>query len=125
MLNFIKNMFTKVAIANIEIAEVETETPVRKRISLDEIEWAKQVYDSGFKGNEADWRRARYILNKYNVLKIRSNVKGQRPLTEKYKDLSLSELEQIVASSKSTPSQRKAAIKAAYTLGFKNARVTA
>lgn len=119
MIKFIKNLFSKPEIANVNIDIVETESFARKRVSIEEIEWAKKVASSGTKDNLKDYHRALYILNKYGIQKTRKNTRGARPLVEKYRDMGMEELEKIILSNDSTLTQKKAAIRSVYTLGYK------
>lgn len=131
MLNFIKNLFPKAEVVNIEIPVVKEDPVVeevkstKKKVSMDEIEWAKNAFEAGPKGNLKDYHRAVYILNKYGVRKFRSKTRGAIPLSEKYRVKSMAELQEIVVSPSSTVTQRKAAVQAAFTLGFSNAKASA
>lgn len=119
MVNFIKNLFCKPEIANVNMDVVETKSSTRKKVSMEEIEWAKSIVSAGTKDNLKDYHRALYILNKYGIQKHRKNVKGARPLVEKYRSMSMEELEKIILSNDSSLTQKKAAIRSVYTLGYK------
>lgn len=119
MVNFIKNLFCKPEIANVNMDVVETKSSTRKKVSVEEIEWAKSIVSVGTKDNLKDYHRALYILNKYGIQKHRKNVKGARPLVEKYRNMSMEELEKIILSNDSSLTQKKAAIRSVYTLGYK------
>ena len=119
MINFIKTLFYKPEIANINMDVVETESSTKRRVSMDEIDWAKNVITLGTKDNLKDYHRAVYILDKYGVQKHRKNVRGARPLVEKYRDMSMKELERIILNDDSTLTQKKAAIRSIFTLGYK------
>lgn len=119
MINFIKTLFYKPEIVNVDMDVVETESSTKRRVSMDEIDWAKSVVTLGTKDNLKDYHRALYILNKYGVQKHRTNVKGARPLVEKYRDMSMEELEKIILNDDSTLTQKKAAIRSIFTLGYR------
>lgn len=119
MLNFIKNLLRKPEIVNVNMDIAETESTIRKRVSMEEIEWAKTIVSLGTKDNIKDYHRALYILNKYGIQKYRKNVRGARPLVEKYRNMSMEKLEKIILDDDSTLTQKKAAIRSVYTLGYK------
>lgn len=125
MLDFIKKLFPKAEVVNIDIPVVEEEKSTKKPVSIEEIEWAKSAFEAGPKANVKDYQRANYILNKYGIRKYRSKTKGAIPLSEKYRVKSLAELQEIAVSPSSTVTQRKAAVQAAFTLGFTNAKTSA
>ena len=111
-------MFYKAEIVNVDMKQVE-EPNTRKKVTIDEIEWAKSIVSAGTQDNLKDYHRALYILNKYGIQKHRKNVKGARPLVEKYRNMSMEELEKIILSNDSSLTQKKAAIRSVYTLGYK------